>query len=80
MHGCKLEFISCSGSELYNLKASITCSSSDQIFVQPIYWTRATNFSESATHAIGFGPGAMSGIGPLTARNLDGWGVRAIVI
>lgn len=41
---------------------------------------KATNFPESATHAIDFGPGGMSGIGPLTARNLDGRGVRVIVV
>lgn len=41
---------------------------------------RATNFPETATHAIDFGPGGLSGIGPLTARNLDGRGVRVIVI
>jgi fatty acid synthase subunit beta len=69
----------CLGSDLRDLKTSITRSLCDQIFVQPIHWTKATEFPESATHAIDFGPGGMSGIGPLTARNLDGRGVRVIV-
>jgi len=30
-------------------------------------------------HAINFGAGGISGIGPLTAQNLDGCGVRIIV-
>ena len=43
-------------------------------------WVNATNFPETATHALDFGPGGLSGIGPLTARNLEGRGVRVIVI
>ena len=62
-----------------NLKSSITRSLCDQIFTSPIHWSKATNFSETATHAIDFGPGGLSGIGPLTARNLDGCGVHVIV-
>lgn len=62
------------------LKSSITRSLCDQIFISPIHWTKATNFPETATHALDFGPGGLSGIGPLTARNLDGRGVRVIVI
>jgi fatty acid synthase subunit alpha len=61
------------------LKSSITRSLCDQIFTSPIHWSKATNFAETATHAIDFGPGGLSGIGPLTARNLDGRGVRVIV-
>jgi fatty acid synthase subunit alpha len=68
------------GSDLRSLKTSITRSLCDQIFVQPIHWTKATGFPQSATHAIDFGPGGMSGIGPLTARNFDGRGVRVIVV
>ncbi|KAF8656258.1 hypothetical protein AX16_002694 [Volvariella volvacea WC 439] len=67
------------GSDLRELTTSITRSLCDQIFTSPIHWTKATNFPESATHAIDFGPGGLSGIGPLTARNLDGRGVRVIV-
>ena len=61
------------------LKSSITRSLCDQIFTSSIHWPIATNFSETATHVIDFGPGGLSGIGPLTARNLDGRGVRFIV-
>lgn len=62
------------------ITSSITRSLCDQIFTLPIHWTKATDFPEIATHAIDFGPGGLSGIGPLTARNLDGRGVRVIVI
>jgi fatty acid synthase subunit alpha len=62
------------------LSTSITRSICDQIFTSPMQWTAATNFPETATHAIDFGPGGLSGIGPLTARNLDGRGVRVIVV
>ena len=61
------------------LKSSITLTLCDQIFTSPIHWSKAINFSETATHAIDFGPGGLSGIGPLTARNLDGRGVRVII-
>lgn len=46
------------------------------ILTSPIHWSKATNSSENATHAIDFGPGGFSGIGPLTAKNFDGRGVR----
>jgi hypothetical protein len=46
----------------------------------PIHWTEATKFPETATHAIDFGPGGLSGIGPLTACNMDGRGVRVVVV
>jgi fatty acid synthase subunit alpha len=67
------------GSDMRELKSSITRSLCDQIFTSPIHWLKATNFSETATHAIDFGPGGLSGIGSLTARNLDGRGVRVII-
>ena len=35
---------------------------------------------ETATHAVDFGPGGLGGIGPLTARNLEGRGVCVIVL
>ena len=55
------------------LKWSVTCSLCDQIFTLPIHWTNATNFPKTTTHAsIDFSPDGLSGIGPLTARNLDG--------
>ncbi|KAF7311009.1 Fatty acid synthase [Mycena chlorophos] len=68
------------GSDLRKLSTSITRSLSEQIFTQPIHWSAATNFPETATHAVDFGPGGLSGIGPLTAKNLDGRGVRVIVV
>ena len=49
------------------------------MFTLPIHWTRATNFPGTATHAIDFGPGGSSGIGPLTAKNFEGRGIRVIV-
>lgn len=67
------------GSDLRELSTSLTCALCDQIFTLPIHWAQATDFPETATHAIDFGPGGLSGIGPLTARNLDGRGVRVIV-
>ncbi|KAH8822971.1 fatty acid synthase [Flagelloscypha sp. PMI_526] len=68
------------GSDLRDVTSSLTRSICDQIFTQPIHWTVATNFSYTATHAIDFGPGGLSGIGPLTAHNLAGRGVRVIVV
>ncbi|KAK0450204.1 fatty acid synthase [Armillaria borealis] len=68
------------GSDLRNLKTSLTRSLCDQIFTAPIHWTKAVDFPETATHAIDFGPGGISGIGPLTARDLDGRGVRVVVV
>ena len=61
------------------LTSSITKSLCEQIFTQPIHWAKATDFPETATHAIDFGPGGASGIGPLTAKNFEGRGVRVIV-
>ena len=74
----RLIFISI-GSDMRELKSSVTRSLCDQIFTSPIHWPKATNFPETATHAIDFGPGGLSGIGSLTARNLDGRGVRVII-
>lgn len=58
----------------------ITRSLCDQIFTSPIHWDLATAFPKSATHIIDFGPGGVNGIGPLTARNLDGRGIRVIIL
>ncbi|KAI0311286.1 acyl transferase domain-containing protein, partial [Amylostereum chailletii] len=68
------------GSDLRQQSGSLIRSISDQIFTQPLHWTKATDLPESATHAIDFGPGGLSGIGPMTARNLDGRGIRVIVL
>jgi fatty acid synthase subunit alpha len=69
-----------SGSDIRTGTTSVTLSLTEQIFTQPIHWTTATNFPESATHAVDFGPGGLSGIGPLTARNFAGRGIRVVVI
>ncbi|KAE9399788.1 fatty acid synthase [Gymnopus androsaceus JB14] len=68
------------GVDLRSSKIPIARSLCNQIFTLPIHWTKATNFPKSTTHALDFGPGGLSGIGPLTARNFDGKGVRVIVI
>ncbi|MCO5566161.1 hypothetical protein L7F22_019837 [Adiantum nelumboides] len=52
----------------------------DQIFTQPIHWDKATDVSEKTTACIDFGTGGLSGIGGLTARNLEGRGVRTIIV
>lgn len=62
------------------LKTSVARELSDQINTQPIHWATATNFPASATHAVDFGPGGLSGIGPLTARNFEGRGIRVVVV
>ena len=67
------------GSDMRELKSSITRSLCDQIFTSPIHWPKATNFSETATHAVNFGLGGLSSIGSLAVRNLDGCGVRVII-
>ena len=67
------------GSDMRDIKSSVTGSLCEQIFTSPIHWTKATDFPETATHAIDFGPGGLSGIGPLTAKNFEGRGVRVVV-
>jgi fatty acid synthase subunit alpha len=68
------------GSDLRSLSGSLTKSLCEQIFTRAIHWTKATAFPENATHAVDFGPGGLSGIGPLTARNVDGRGIRVITV
>ncbi|KAH9950013.1 fatty acid synthase [Amylocystis lapponica] len=67
------------GSDLRSLTTSLTASLCEQIYTLPIHWPKATDFPDTATHVIDFGPGGLSGIGTLTARNFDGRGVRSIV-
>ncbi|TIC66451.1 hypothetical protein E3Q02_01872 [Wallemia mellicola] len=67
------------GQDLRELSSGLTKSLVSQIFTQPIHWTKATDFPTSATHAIDFGPGGMSGIGPLTQRNWEGRGIRVLI-
>lgn len=68
------------GSDMRTSTTSVTRSLCDQIFTSPIHWTIATDLPETATHVIDFGPGGLNGIGPLTARNLEGRGVRVITL
>lgn len=68
------------GENLQKLTTSVTASLCNQIFTSPIYWQKATNFPPSATHAIDFGPGRASGVGGMTARGLEGRGVRVVVV
>ncbi|RDX57079.1 fatty acid synthase [Lentinus brumalis] len=68
------------GSDLRSVSTSLTRALCEQIFTLPIHWSQAIKFPETATHAIDFGPGGLSGIGPLTARNLEGRGVRVVVV
>jgi hypothetical protein len=58
----------------------LTCPICDQIFTKPLHWPKPTDLPQGATHAVDFGAGGVSGIGPLTACNLDGCGVRVIAI
>jgi fatty acid synthase subunit beta len=57
----------------------LTRSICDQIFTRPLHWPKATDLPEGTAHAADFGGGGISGIGPLTARNVDGRSVRVIV-
>ncbi|KAE8244255.1 hypothetical protein A4X13_0g6730, partial [Tilletia indica] len=50
-----------------------------QIFDRPVHWIKATNVDPSVTHCVDFGTGGLSGIGGLTAYNLQGRGVRVII-
>src|SRR5262249_42189928 len=47
---------------------------------QQIHWTAATSFPDLATHFLDFGTGGLSGIGGLTARNVEGKGIRTVVV
>lgn len=68
------------GSDLRTIGVdSLIKSLSEQIFTQPIYWDKATDIQKGITHIIDFGTGGLSGIGGLTARNLEGRGVRVVV-
>lgn len=68
------------GEDIRQQSGSVAKSLCDQIFTLPIHWAKATGFPDTATHAIDFGPGGLSGIGGLTARNLEGRGVRVLII
>ncbi|KAG8961241.1 3-oxoacyl-[acyl-carrier-protein] synthase [Tulasnella sp. 425] len=68
------------GEDIRQQSEPIAKSLCDHIFTLPIHWAKATGFPDTATHAIDFGPGGLSGIGGLTARNLEGRGVRVLII
>ena len=74
------QLYSLSGSDLRADTGSLTRSICDQIFTTALHWPNASNLPEDTTHAVDFGAGGITGIGPLTARNLDGHGVRVIVV
>ncbi|KAG0702764.1 hypothetical protein DFH29DRAFT_1045725 [Suillus ampliporus] len=48
--------------------------------MSPIHWTLTTGFPETATHIIDFSPGGLNGIGPLTARNIEGRSVCVVTL
>ncbi|SPO24499.1 related to fatty acid synthase, beta and alpha chains [Ustilago trichophora] len=54
-------------------------SIADQIFTKHIYWSKASDLPKTATHLIDFGTGGLSGIGGLSARILEGRGVRVVI-
>ncbi|KAL7423454.1 hypothetical protein Q5752_001034 [Cryptotrichosporon argae] len=66
------------GSDLRGLSSSLDASLCDQIFTQHIHWAKTCDFPPTATHAIDFGPGGTSGVGFLTARVVEGRGVRTV--
>jgi fatty acid synthase subunit alpha len=68
------------GQDIRTLSGSITRSLCEQVFTTPIHWAKVVAFDEKATHAVDFGPGGVSGIGPLTASVLEGRGVRVVVV
>jgi enoyl reductase-like protein len=69
-----------SGENLQNISTSVTASLCDQIFTAPIHWQKATDFPQTATHAVDFGPGRASGVGSITARAVEGRGVRVLIL
>ncbi|KAG9016676.1 3-oxoacyl-[acyl-carrier-protein] synthase [Tulasnella sp. 427] len=59
---------------------SIAKSLCDQILTMPIHGQKRLDSPDTVTHAIDFGPGGLSGIDGLTTRNLEGRGVRILII
>nr|POE78610.1 fatty acid synthase subunit beta [Quercus suber] len=59
-------------------KANVVPSLVRMICRDPVNWEKATVMPD-ATHILDFGPGGISGLGPLTNRNKDGTGVRVIL-
>lgn len=50
----------------------------DLICTQPIHWVNATTYDRSVSHVVDFGPGGVSGIGSLIAREQEGTGLRVV--
>ncbi|KAK0531483.1 fatty acid synthase alpha subunit Lsd1 [Tilletia horrida] len=50
-----------------------------QIFDRPVHWAKATDIGSHISHCVDFGTGGLSGIGGLTAANLQGRGVRVLI-
>ena len=74
------QLYSLSGSDLRAQTGLSTRSVCDQIFTKALHWPKAMDIPKGTTHAVDFGAGGISGISPLTACNLDGHGVRVILI
>ena len=62
------------------MTCSVTRFLSDQIFTSPVHWDIATGFPKDATHVVDFGPGGVDGIDPPATCNLEGRGVRVIIL
>lgn len=50
----------------------------DLICTQPIHWVHATTYDRTVSHVVDFGPGGVSGIGSLIAREQEGTGLRVV--
>ncbi|PWN49564.1 fatty acid synthase [Violaceomyces palustris] len=69
------------GTDLRNLpRGALVDSLCRQILTLPVEWLICTDFPAGATHVVDFGTGGLSGIGGLTARNLDGRGIRPLIV
>ena len=62
------------------MTCSVTRFLSDQIFTSPVHWDIATGFPKDSTHVVDICPGGVNGIDPPTSRNLEGRGVRVIIL
>lgn len=77
--GCPV-FNNDTGVDLKLEKETLIESLANQIFTNPINWTSACAFPHDTTHIIDFGLGALSGIGSLMARNIEGKGYRMVFL
>ncbi|VVT56943.1 uncharacterized protein SAPINGB_P005430 [Magnusiomyces paraingens] len=65
------------GSDLRDSSEDIISRVIELINFYPVNWEVATKFT--STHIVDFGPGGVSGLGPLTHKNKEGTGVRIIL-